>query len=180
MTGIRRFETRAATGTNIRARFSGVPWLSAAALLPLILAGCASSGDPGPLPPGVIRSSLPPVPSVTGPLSVYVEYPDSLQRITARDSNFVFGTVGTGDATLIIDGEFVEVEPNGAFLAWLPVPSASHGDTAEYRLVARRGAETDSLVHPILVPADADSAWEDGVLLDPARLGVRAERWAWP
>ena len=180
MTRIRRFETRAATGTNIRARFSGVPWLSAAALLPLILAGCASSGDPGPLPPGVIRSSLPPVPSVTGPLSVYVEYPDSLQRITARDSNFVFGTVGTGDATLIIDGEFVEVEPNGAFLAWLPVPSASHGDTAEYRLVARRGAETDSLVHPILVPADAVSPWEEGTLLDPASLGVRAERWAWP
>ena len=68
---------------------------------------------------------------MTGPLSVYVEYPDSLQRITARDSNFVFGTVGTGDATLIIDGEFVEVEPNGAFLAWLPVPSASRGPGLE-------------------------------------------------
>jgi N-acetylmuramoyl-L-alanine amidase len=116
----------------------------------------------------------------TGPLSVYVEYPDSLQRISARDSNFVFGTVGTGDATLIIDGEFVEVEPNGAFLAWLPVPAASRGDTAEYRLIARRGAATDSLVHPILLPAESVSPWEEGALLDPDRLGVRAERWAWP
>lgn len=154
--------------------------IASAALLGLAFAACASSGDPGPLPPGVLRTSLPPVPTVTGPLSVYVEYPDSLQRITARDSNFVFGTVGTGDATLIIDGEFVEVEPNGAFLAWLPVPAAARGDTAEYRLVARRGAETDSLVHPIRVPIAEDPPWAENELLDPSRLGVRAERWAMP
>ncbi|MCL7936734.1 MAG: N-acetylmuramoyl-L-alanine amidase [marine benthic group bacterium] len=161
-------------------RLDALRRLCALALLPLGFAACASSGDPGPLPPGVIRSSLPPVPSVTGPLSLYVEYPDSLQRISARDSNFVFGTVGTGDATLIIDGEFVEVEPNGAFLAWLPVPAAASGDTASYRLVARRGAETDSIAHPILLPAQTGSPWEAGALLDADRLGVRAERWAWP
>ena len=159
---------------SVRAR------LGAVALLSLLFTACASSADPGPLPPGVLRTSLPPVPAVTGPLEVYVEYPDSLQRITARDSNFVFGTLGTGDATLIIDGEFVEVEPNGAFLAWLPVPAAVRGDTAEYRLVARRGAETDSLVHPIRVPAAEDSPWAEDELLDPSRLGVRAERWSMP
>jgi N-acetylmuramoyl-L-alanine amidase len=109
-----------------------------------------------------------------------VEYPDSLQTITASDSNFVFGTVGTGDATLIIDGEFVEVEPNGAFLAWLPVPVAARGDTAEYRLIARRGSETDSLVHPIRVPIAQEHDWDSEPLLDPSRLGVRTERWALP
>ncbi len=180
MTGLRRLDAPAAIRRHTVPRCGAMHRLCAVALVPLSFAACASSGDPGPLPPGVIRSSLPPVPPVTGPLSVYVEYPDSLQRITARDSNFVFGTVGTGDATLIIDGEFVEVEPNGAFLAWLPVPAATRGDTASYRLVARRGAETDSLVHPILLPAEASSPWEEGALLDADRLGVRAERWAWP
>jgi N-acetylmuramoyl-L-alanine amidase len=149
-------------------------------LATVALSACASAADPETVPPGVMRSSLPPVPTVSGPISLYVEYPDSLQRITARDSNFVFGTIGTGDATLIIDGEFVNVEPNGAFLAWLPVPVATRGDTAEYHLVARRGAEVDSLVHPIRVPTDAGSGWEEGQLLDPDWLGVRAARWAYP
>jgi N-acetylmuramoyl-L-alanine amidase len=117
---------------------------------------------------------------VSGPISLYVEYPDSLQRITARDSNFVFGTIGTGDATLIIDGEFVDVEPNGAFLAWLPVPAATRGDTAEYHLVARRGAAVDSLLHPIRVPTSQGSTWDEGQLLDPDGLGVRTELWAYP
>ncbi|MBK5098740.1 MAG: N-acetylmuramoyl-L-alanine amidase [Gemmatimonadetes bacterium] len=149
-------------------------------LAAVILSACATTADPETVPPGVMRSSLPPVPPVAGPISMYVEYPDSLQSVAVSDSNFVFGTIGTGDATLIIDGEFVNVEPNGAFLAWLPVPAAIRGDTAEYHLVARRGAEVDSLVHPIRVPTDAGSGWEEGQLLDPDWLGVRAERWAYP
>jgi N-acetylmuramoyl-L-alanine amidase len=149
-------------------------------LAAVALSACASAADPETVPPGVMRSSLPPVPAVSGPISMYVEYPDSLQSVAVSDSNFVFGTIGTGDATLIIDGEFVNVEPNGAFLAWLPVPAAIRADTAEYHLVARRGAEVDSLVHPIRVPTDAGSGWEEGQLLDPDWLGVRAERWAYP
>ena len=160
---------------------SARPVHAAVLLAAAALTACATTADPETtVPPGVMRSSLPPVPAVTGPLSMYVEYPDSLQRITARDSNFVFGTIGTGDATLIIDGEFVEVEPNGAFLAWLPVPAAIRGDTAVYHLVARRGAETDSLLHPIRVPTSEGSTWDEGQLLDPDWLGVRTERWAYP
>ena len=149
-------------------------------LAAVILSACATTADPETVPPGVMRSSLPPVPPVAGPISMYVEYPDSLQSVAVSDSNFVFGTIGTGDATLIIDGEFVNVEPNGAFLAWLPVPAAIRGDTAEYHLVARRGAVVDSLVHPIRVPTDEGPDWEEGQLLDPGWLGVRAERWALP
>jgi len=159
---------------------SAWPVRTAALLAVGALSACATTADPETVPPGVMRSSLPPVPEVTGPISLYVEYPDSLQRVAARDTNFVFGTIGTGDATLIIDGEFVEVEPNGAFLAWIPVPAAIRGDTAEYHLVARRGAEVDSLVHPIRVPTDAESGWDEGQLLDPQWLGVRTERWAYP
>ena len=156
------------------------PLHAAMLLAAVILSACATTADPETVPPGVMRSSLPPVPPVAGPISMYVEYPDSLQSVAVSDSNFVFGTIGTGDATLIIDGEFMNVEPNGAFLAWLPVPAAIRGDTAEYHLVARRGAEVDSLVHPIRVPTDAGSGWEEGQLLDPDWLGVRAERWAYP
>ena len=101
------------------------PFRAAALLAVGALGACATAADPETVPPGVMRTSLPPVPAVSGPISLYVEYPDSLQRVGARDSNFVFGTIGTGDATLIIDGEFVEVEPNGAFLAWIPVTPPS-------------------------------------------------------
>jgi len=168
--------------TSKNSRQFGSEWLLPVAfvLAAAALSACATTTDPETVPPGVMRSSLPPIPPVAGPISMYVEYPDSLQRVTASDSNFVFGTIGTGDATLIIDGEFVQVEPNGAFLAWLPVPEATRGDTAEYHLVARRGAELDSLVHPIRVPIDKGPSWEEGQLLDPGWLGVRAERWAYP
>ncbi len=159
---------------------SAPPAHPAVALTAVLLTACASAPTGGTVPSGVMKSSLPPVPTVTGPISLHVEYPDSMQNITASDSNFVFGTIGTGDATLIIDGEFVDVEPNGAFLAWLPVPHAVRGDTAEYHLVARRGPDVDSLVHPIRVPSAAESVWDEGRFLDPDWLGVRAEHWAYP
>lgn len=144
-----------------------------------LAAGCASPAPQGPVPPGVIRTSLPPVPAVSGPLALRVEYPDSLQLVAVADSNFLHGTTGTGDATLIIDGSIVSVEPNGAFLAWLPVPAAERGDTAYYRLVARRGAEIDTLLHPILrPPAPPAEEWGAGRLLDAATAGERPERWA--
>ena len=134
----------------------------------------------GPVPPGVIESVLPPIPSVRGPIRLHVEYPDSLQRIAVSDSNFVFGTVGTGDATLIINGQFVDVYPNGSFLAFLPVPSEVAGDTTSYLLVARRGGEIDTLRHPILLPerpfeGESGTAW-----IDPKSLDDQPVRWAVP
>jgi len=146
-----------------------------------LASACASSPPEGPVPPGVIRTSLPPVPAVSGPLALRVEYPDSLQLVAVSDSNFLHGTTGTGDATLIIDGAIVSVEPNGAFLAWLPVPEAERGDTAYYRLVARRGSEIDTLFHPILrPPASPVGEWGPGRLLDSTSTGERPERWAVP
>ena len=60
-------------------------------------------------------------------------YPPSEHVIESRDSNFVFGSVGNGNAILTIDGTPVPVAPNGAFLAFLPLPSR---DVARYDLVA--------------------------------------------
>ena len=151
------------------------------AALALLAAGCASAGSqPSAAPPGVLESTLPPIPPVTGPLDLYVEYPDSLQRIAVSDTNFIHGTTGTGDATLIIDGAFVEVQPNGTFLAWLPVPPATAGDTAFYQLVARRGSEVDTLRHPILLPAVPYEGEPGTLWIDSASVSVPAERWALP
>jgi N-acetylmuramoyl-L-alanine amidase len=157
--------------------------LLAGAAIAVLAAGCASGGaggQPSAAPPGVLEGTLPPIPPVTGPLDLYVQYPDSLQRIAVSDTNFIHGTTGTGDATLIIDGAFVEVQPNGTFLAWLPVPRATAGDTAFYQLVARRGSEVDTLRHPILLPSVPYEGEPGTLWIDSTSVGVPTERWALP
>lgn len=144
------------------------------------LAGCAAGAGAGPESPfGDDRTALPAIPEELGPLELRVEYPDSLALVAVSDSNFLFGSVGTGVARLTVDGVEVEVEPNGAFLAWLPVPEASRGDTAEYRLVARRDGAADTLRHPVLRPSpprpDTGGAW-----IDTASVRLPSERWALP
>src|SRR6059058_2875631 len=79
-----------------------------------------SAPTPVPLPPA--NPKLPPVPDVRGPLQISVTYPKPEQMLTVRDSNFIFGSLGTGDASLRINGFAVPVWPNGAFMGWLPVP----------------------------------------------------------
>ena len=112
---------------------------------------------PAPAPPSS-AAPLPPIPSVRGPLSISVVYPKAGSAVMVRDTNFIFGSVGTGDATLTINGTPVAVEPNGAFLGWLPVPDSV---TSRYDLVAARGADTVRYSHLITFPpkrASADSA----------------------
>jgi N-acetylmuramoyl-L-alanine amidase len=165
-----------------RSSLSGSTLLAWAAIA-ILVTGCASAGtggQPSAAPDGLIESTLPPIPPVTGPLELYVEYPDSLQRIAVSDTNFVHGTTGTGDATLIIDGAFVEVQPNGTFLAWLPVPPATAGDTAYYQLVARRGSEVDTLRHPVLLPAVPYEGEPGTPWIDSASVSVPTETWAVP
>ena len=65
-----------------------------------------------------------------------------------RDSTFVFGSTGTGRASLAINGFQVPVAPNGAFLAFLPVP----GDGV-YRFDARTASARDTLTLRVDVPA---------------------------
>lgn len=139
---------------NIRSPLLSVHRGLALATLALGWTACSPAAPPAPgarpqpaearpgrrspaVPPAV---GLPPVPSVRGaPLALTVRYPSDNQVLTSRDSNFVLGAVGSGDATLRINGQTVPVAPNGAFLAWLPNPPA---DAPHYELEVLRGADT--------------------------------------
>ncbi|MGH7616061.1 MAG: N-acetylmuramoyl-L-alanine amidase family protein, partial [Gemmatimonadaceae bacterium] len=98
---------------------------------------------PRPAPP------LPPIPLVEGPLAPKLVFPAANQTISVRDSNFIFGSVGNGHATLTINGAPVDVAPNGTFLAYLPVPPPT---APRYDVVARNGADSVRLVVPVRVP----------------------------
>ncbi|MES2177012.1 MAG: N-acetylmuramoyl-L-alanine amidase [Gemmatimonadota bacterium] len=130
----------------------------------LVAAGACSGGggvaapapapSPAPAPPpvsGAVASRpheaappLPAIPLVDGPLAIRVVYPSPNQTITSRDSNFIFGSVGSGRASLTINGVPVPVYPNGAFTAYLANPSAT---APKYDIVASRG--TDSVSHTL-------------------------------
>ena len=98
----------------------------------------APSTAPASGPAGA-RPALPAVPAVDGPLAVRVVYPRPDQVVTSRDSNFIFGSIGSGRATLRINGMPARVYPNGAFIAFVPNPP---GPSPRYELVAERGGES--------------------------------------
>src|SRR5512135_2961167 len=90
----------------------------------LCLAACARPASTAPAP-APAATQLPPVPVVRGPLALTVVYPPVDDVVDARDSSFLFGSTGAGDADLTINGFPVRVWPNGAWLAWLPLPPDS-------------------------------------------------------
>src|SRR4051812_18137907 len=132
---------------------------------------------------------LPPVPLVQGPLAPKVVFPEANQAVPVRDSNFIFGSIGNGRATLTINGAPVTVAPNGTFLAYLPVPPST---APRYELLARAGTDSARLVVPVRVPGprpdlsltgrlvvDSSSASPRGNTLalrdeEPVRVSVRA------
>lgn len=154
---------------------------------------------PEPTPPHLVTTTgadsvlpAPPMPRVVGPVAVRVVYPPQGALIASRDSNFIFGSVGSGAASLAINGYPVTVHPNGSFLAFLPVPV---GSPASYELVAIQGADTARVTHEVrTLPArpalDAPGAWPvDSASLspqgryalerwEPVRVSVRAARGA--
>ena len=108
-----------------------------------------------------------------------IRHPEPYQRIIP-DSNFVFGSVGTGRALLEIDGYRVPVEATGAFLAWLPVPEATRGDTAEYRFLAWDGADSARATLPILRPPSAPPVGAPSPWMDTIPLSRPVARWYRP
>jgi len=108
---------------------------------------------PAPLPPPT-SLKLPPIPDVRGPLQIDVVYPKPDQLLTVRDSNFIFGSVGSGDAALAINGHPVPVWPNGSFMGWLPVPTDS---APHYDLIATNKTQVARLTLPIRVPPLPDT-----------------------
>ncbi|HYH83154.1 MAG TPA: N-acetylmuramoyl-L-alanine amidase [Longimicrobium sp.] len=63
------------------------------------------------------------MPARNGPLAIDVVYPAEGAQLTTAESNFIFGSVGNGQARLTINGQPVQVAANGAFLGFLPVPA---------------------------------------------------------
>ena len=136
-------------------------------------AAVSSAAAQGALPH---PAPLPAVPRADGALAISVVYPEEGQVLTARDSSFVFGAVGSGRARLTVNGVDVPVAPNGAFLAWIALPQDSAG---EVRLVARLGA--DSVVRTLHVKLPAvPGAAGTGAWLDAGSISPRGARWALP
>jgi len=147
---------------RIRWRPSG-PRLTAAGIAVLATVACARPRTGPEAVPAPAAPALPPVPLVDGPLAIRVVYPPAGAVVQSRDSNFIFGTVGSGRALLTINGVPVPVVANGSFLAFLPVPPAS---APQYAIVASRGADTVRAAHAVrLLPPRV-------VLGDTGRLAV--------
>jgi len=110
-----------------------------------VMPGCAPSKKitttPKPAPQPLPSPSSPYVPPTPpeAPVHILVAYPMPNQWRPYVDSNFIFGAVGNGNASLTINGYPVPVWENGAFLAFLPMPF-----DGVYHLVARRGNDVDS------------------------------------
>ena len=117
----------------------------AAVLALLIFASACSSPRVAPRGAAPV-SRLPPVPTVNGALRLQLAYPPDGALRPDADSTFLFGSTGTGQATLSINGQPVAVAANGAFLAYVPVRRA-------YLLEARARQERDTLVYFYRVPA---------------------------
>jgi N-acetylmuramoyl-L-alanine amidase len=115
--------------------------------------------------------ALPPVPPVHGALNLRVLYPPPDAMVEVRDSSFLLGTVGTGDARLSINGTPVHVWPNGAWLAWLPFPNDS---LMQFQLEAHTATDSTRLSYPVrrLLPdrgrVSVGAAWLDTLSLAPS------------
>jgi N-acetylmuramoyl-L-alanine amidase len=115
-----------------------------------------------PAQPPPRAATLPPIPVVDGPLAIHVQYPAANALVDARDSSFIFGHVGSGRASLTINGVRIPVLPNGSYLAFLPLPQR---DSARFDLVAVLGTDTVRLTHPIRLPPPRPVLALDGVLI---------------
>lgn len=142
------------------------------AALVVLIASCrpSPSAPPAPVIPVIPRAplpaanpKLPAVPEVRGPIEISVTYPREGQLIASRDSNFIFGSVGSGDAGLLINGVSVPVWPNGAFMGWLPVPPDS---APRYEIIASNGRQFARLTHAIQLPPVPDTTIRDSLVGD--------------
>jgi N-acetylmuramoyl-L-alanine amidase len=150
----------------------------------LLLAACARAAGPAPDARTAPTADDGPVglPAVTpvrgAPLEIRLVSPGAQASVGGRDSTFVFGSVGSGDATLTVNGAAVPVAPNGAFLAFLPVPPAN---APHYLLVAARGADTVRRTVPVrvpvrrLLPADGRLVVDSGSVAPAGRSALRGD-----
>jgi len=117
----------------------------------------AETAAPTPAP-------LPEIPAATGPLQIRVVYPPANHLIQSRDSTFIFGSTGNGTASLTVNGTPVKVHPNGAWLAFLPIPPQS---APRWDIVATTATETARLAHPVrLLPPPVELPLDGPLVAD--------------
>ncbi len=123
-----------------------------------------------PAPSGTGKLPQPPAPPPETPLHISVVYPLPGQLRPAVDSNFIFGTVGRGDAELTINGHPVPLAKNGAFLAFLPMPK-----DGQYHLDAGSGSDRHSLTlgYHGKVPTPAEAHPKNSYEAFPAPVWAR-------
>lgn len=115
-------------------------------------------------------AALPPVPAAHGALDLRVVYPPPDALLELRDSSFLLGSTGTGEARLTVNGTPVHVWPNGAWLAWLPFPRDS---LMQFQLEARTATDSARLTYVVhrLLPdrgrQTVGAAWVDSLSLAP-------------
>jgi N-acetylmuramoyl-L-alanine amidase len=95
--------------------------------------------------------------------------------VDANDSTFLLGSTGAGDAELTINGHPATVWPNGAWIAWVPLPADS---LAELVLVARTPRDTAVLAHQIRRRQGYDVPLEPALWIDTTSLVPRGRVWA--
>lgn len=161
--------------TPTRARAVARACLAVAAAVTACAPRSSAPVAPEPAAPAPAESTgsspaLPAVPPVRGPLALRVVYPAPDAVLQVRDSSFLFGTAGSGDAEVTIDGQPARVWPNGAWLAYVALPADS---LLRLRIEARRGAESASLEYslrrslPDAGRRTVGAAWLDSLSLAP-------------
>jgi N-acetylmuramoyl-L-alanine amidase len=114
------------------------------------------SGPPAPIAYVPLTQGLPPIPAVDAPLAIRLIAPEAGETKPRRDSTFLYGTVGTGDAALVVNGAQVPVAPNGAFLTYQPVPA-----DGVWHLVATKGDQSRDLIYTYHTAAAASAPRSD-------------------
>lgn len=118
-----------------------------------------------------VSPALPPIPAADGALAIRVTHPTPNQPRPQVDSAFLYGSLGTGRAALEINGTAVPVAPNGAFIAYLPMPA-----DGTWRLRAqhagREVTHTVAYATPSTAPGTGGGAPSRNAVYATARAGV--------
>ncbi len=124
-----------------------------------------------------LRVIYPPTDGTTASVgqSIVVTARDDYQ-IQSVDSTFVFGTAGTGDANVRVNGRAVPVYPTGGWIAWVPLDRDS---VATFDIVA---VARDDSAHLVLhAPVSTRfTPPNSAVWIDTTSLSPRGDRWTRP
>jgi N-acetylmuramoyl-L-alanine amidase len=140
-------------------------------LLVSVVTGCAvSRSGTAPVSGGALPSPAAPA---RDSLHIAVVYPAVTDVIQSHDSAFLFGAVrggSGGPVHLGINGQSVPVLPNGAWIAWLPLPDDT---VAHFVIVATGGPDSSRVVYtapiaPQFRPPSGRPVWIDTTSFTPA------------